>query len=130
MIADLNESGSGIVYRLFGVGDHFIAAAERAEQITDVVDALSTAFQKLKDGRSLAGGSVVERHHPVTAVRVERTEDADTRVTVVAVEADWLILVRSALDFLLHFGVEYRMAAGYLSHKLRHLDEQQTAVSA
>ena len=114
MISDLNKGGRSVVYRLLGVGDHFIAAAERAEQVPNVVDALSTAFQKVKDGRSLAGGGVVEGHDPVTAVRVERAQDTDTGVAVVTVEADWLILVRSTLNFFLHLSVEYCVTAGYL----------------
>ena len=103
------------MYRLLRIGDHFIAAAERAKQISNVVDALSTAFQKVKDGRSLAGGSVVEGHDPVTAVRVERTQDTDARVAVVTVEADWFVLVRSTLNLFFHLSVEHRVTAGYLS---------------
>ena len=78
---------------LLCIGDHFVAAVERAEQLVDVADAASTAFQQVEDGSALAGGSVVERHHPVSAVPVERAQDADARVAFVAVESDGFVVV-------------------------------------
>ena len=99
---------------LRGVADQLITAAERCRHLVDVVDAPSTAFQQAEDERSLAGGGVVERRDPVPAVRVERAQHADASVTVVAVEAHRLVVVRTTLDLLLHLGVEYRVTARYL----------------
>jgi len=58
---------------LFRFSDHFIAAAERVEEVINMVDSQPTAFQKVEDACPLADGSVVERHHPVTTVCMERT---------------------------------------------------------
>jgi len=116
-LTDLSECRSGLVNHLLGIGDHFIAAAEHAEQLVNVVDTASTAFQQVKDAGALTGGSVTERQDTVTTVRVERTEDTDTRVTLVTVETDWFIEVRSTLYLLLNLGVEHRVIARYLTRK-------------
>ena len=76
---------------LFGISDHLIAAAERHDEFVDVVDTQSTAFEQLEDDGTLADRSVVERQHPVSAMSVERTQDADARVALVTVEPDWFV---------------------------------------
>lgn len=110
----LYKGYGGIVNALLRHSDRLLASAQRLHLGVECGDLPLTVVEQRPDAVLVLADGVGELGDFVVAVFVERAQDANARVTRLAVEPDRLVAMFSTLDVLLGLDVEQGVAACYL----------------